>query len=199
MWTSKRSKNLQSSRPRLAIDSPRELAKRKGAPPGADRSPAAMGELESSLRVTCGTQHVINQDGPEHPSSLIPPFIQHITVSVQLSQSPSVNTNSSIGNEIRSISFFFDSDWNCWNRVYSLALWTTAEMNKNSNSRVIMKRPRTTSGVDDDQNFLAEQKNWWKSLQIPFKTWEIEKNELVKQRNVDLSSDRHEFFDRNTT
>lgn len=106
MWTSKRSKNLQSSRPRLAIDSPRELAKRKGAPPGADRSPAAMGELESSLRVTCGTQHVINQDGPEHPSSLIPPFIQHITVSVQLSQSPSVNTNSSIGNEFRSISGF---------------------------------------------------------------------------------------------
>lgn len=94
--------NLQSSRPwRLAIDSPNVLARMKGAPPGADRSPAVRGGPRRSdwmmvssslLRVTWGTQHVTNHDGPGHPPSLIPPFIQHITVNVQLSHCPSISS-----------------------------------------------------------------------------------------------------------
>ncbi len=83
-------RNLQSSRPRFAIDSPNVLARMNGAPPGAERSPAAAGIVSSSLRVNGGTQHVISQEGPEQPPSLTPPFIQHITVSVQLSHCPSV-------------------------------------------------------------------------------------------------------------
>lgn len=102
--------NLQSSRPwRFAIDSPNVLARIKGAPPGAERSPAVRGGprwsdwmmvSSSLLRVTWGTQHVTNHDGPEHPPSLIPPFIQHITVNVQLSHCPSVK-------ELKSIEFNF--------------------------------------------------------------------------------------------
>lgn len=79
------------------MDSPSVLARMNGAPPGADRSPAVSGErlsdwmaMSSSLfRVTCGTQHVISHEGPGQPPSLIPPFIQHMTVSVQLSHCPS--------------------------------------------------------------------------------------------------------------
>lgn len=104
--------DLQSSRPwRLAMDSPSVLARMNGAPPGADRSPAVSGErlsdwmaMSSSLfRVTCGTQHVISHEGPGQPPSLIPPFIQHMTVSVQLSHCPSLchaHSTSAIENNI---------------------------------------------------------------------------------------------------
>lgn len=84
--------NSQSSRPKLAMDSPIVLAMMNGAPPGFDRSPGDRGRGSSrSLLVTPGEQHVVSHDGPGQPASFVrvPPFIQQTTVSVQLSHCPS--------------------------------------------------------------------------------------------------------------